>query len=678
MIVPLLFIVLCSTSIFSVAFFKRRFESALHFSFLGMLPILYTFGIINQLLLGVYFVNLLVCALYISSIIKIVKDKSYRESFSNFFTPAFFVFVILYSICFYTTYKMEAFGWDEFSHWCDTVKIMYTTDALGTDLTYFPSYPHYPPGVSLLQYYVLKIKGNFVQWTIFFVQKVFVVSLIIPFMDFNIKSAQIGKRFRETDNNEDLKYNKLIDLIKIFFIPIFLFFNFMIFQPDFYNSAYIDSLLGIMFGFTIANMFIFNIRKIEIFVSTLLGVFALCIIKEAGTTFAVATVIIMTIEFLKYHIHNKNEISKNLDLLEDEKNNLILKNNKSTIMFLCGTLFSCIYPLMSWSQVVKINNITQVSDRSFSFSELINLGSTPETAYRLESVENFKNHFYGVKVLEDSLNTTHFMIFVVCFLITALFIGYYYYKEKNIENINEKKYTINTKLVVSIGMFLTFIIYTVGLLISYLFFFSEYDALRLASMDRYLFILYAGFMMFISANIVYIIENEKNIKIKLLCFLAIIGSFASLDNEVFMDTMKRSTVRLSIRYNEYLGNVSKEFEKHQNPDSSERVLIVDQNTSGMNVRKMKYFIRPDNVTFTYWHSFGKPYSDADIWTYDYTAEDWVDFVYRHFDYMIIINVDEQFIENYSSVFEEPEEIRNGAIFSVDMGNQQIKCLGQTL
>ncbi len=644
------FIVASSMSIFLMSFFNKNFENGIHLSFLGSLFILYTFGIFNNILLGTYVLTIVVGLLYLASFINIIKNKQIKQIIKCLFTDGFFVFIILYFLCYFVTKDRIPSSWDEFSHWCDTVKTMYIYDDLPTNQLYYASYPHYPPGISLLQYYFLKLENNFNEEIIYFVQKVFALSLIVPFV--------------KNSNKLNTKLNPILNIIlsiivrifKILLIAISSFVIITMFDSTFYNTSYIDTFLGIVFGFGFIYIFLFDIKDPINFITICLTIFALCIIKEAGTTFGVSLSIILIIEIIK------NKFNKNL-----------------TLGLAGATIFSSVYPLLSWSQHIARHEVTQVSDRNFSLFMLFSLGRNEGDEYRIETLNNFYEKLF-LKDLEIfpkvSLVTSHFMIFAIMLTIFIIIFMYhikYYIKIKENNNNIIKNNIIKNNLYIILGLYLVFIIYTVGLLISYMYFFSPYEAVALASFDRYMFILYTAFVVFALAYVINIFSfSYKNI---IFCSSILVFNLAIFDYSGIKESFEKNNYIWIVPDRQRLEDVVSNFKNVSNPEVNENILAVVQNTNGFKNRQLKYLIRPDNITEPVF-SFGMSYHDGDIWSIAYSPEQWEKFIFDKlgYEYIIMLEVDLQFLLRYKETFENPEDVKNNSIFKINQEKRIIETV----
>lgn len=601
------FLVICALPTFFTAFFDKKFEETLHLTFLACMLVLYTVGLIFDLSVGFWVLTVLLVALYLLSLGKLLRGgrQAFSRFLSSFCTKGFLIFLILYGLCLYATFLMVPYLWDEFSHWADTVKVLYTFHDFGTNPEFYASYPHYPPGVSLLQYYILMLNGVYCDWILYFVKQLFALSLFFPF------------------------FAKVKNLFQLTFLSLAAFCLPLLFQGDFYNSVYIDTLLGLVFGFGIAYLFCFDVKKPIHLATICLTIFALCLIKEAGAVFAIGLVLIALCRLLRHSL------------------------KKSALV-----VISVAFPQLSWSWEMAQQGVTQASSREFSLQMLFTLGSNPDDAYRIETLNAFVDNFFA-----DSFSFSHFVVSHALIFagMLAVCMAILFFRRK-LPNFKQECTCVAT-------FYAIIFLYTVGMLISYMYFFSEYEAVRLASFDRYMLILYTAFGMFFFCFLVYISEHlGKTLFLIPLCILLI-----PQDNITAL--LHRETIALAnFNQSAYLEIIAN-YGAVENPKDTEHIMVIAQNSTGLAYRKLKYYLRPDLVTKPIF-SFGALYYQDDYWTLDYTLEEWQAALFDLFDYDIIImyDVDDQFIDTYGDAFLEPDTIKNQSIFHVNHENRTIETI----
>ena len=132
----------------------------------------------------------------------------------------------MFAVTFFVCYGQMAHVLDEFSHWALVVKEMYLTDSLSAGpAVQFTYYKHYPPAMSIFQYFVLKLGGSFDEWKMYFAYQVFLLCFFMPFM-------------------KKLNFKKLPAYAAV----AALWLSVLIFYPCAYMEIYIDPFLAVVTG----------------------------------------------------------------------------------------------------------------------------------------------------------------------------------------------------------------------------------------------------------------------------------------------------------------------------------------------------------------------------------------------------------------------------------------------
>lgn len=220
----LLFIVLSSGAVLGCFVLKKeyKFEEYAPISCMAAVLWLFCFGLAGLLKTGFWLLMAGCVAIYALAIIK--GDRYGRK---YFFTPGFFIMVLLFAAAVWISYGMIAHDWDEFSHWALVVKEMTMTDALPcSPAVKFTYYKSYPPAMPLFQYLVQKLNGGkYTEWLMYAAYQVFLLSFFLPFM------AKL-----------DLK--KWVNWL---FIPA-MWLSPMLFYEKVYSTIFIDPFLGVVSG----------------------------------------------------------------------------------------------------------------------------------------------------------------------------------------------------------------------------------------------------------------------------------------------------------------------------------------------------------------------------------------------------------------------------------------------
>lgn len=581
-----------------------------------MILVLYTFALLDILKAGVAVLTVMIAGLYIAAAIKIIRDHSYRAFIRNTFTPALFVFILLFLACFWATKGMVAHYWDEFSHWADTVKAIYSSDMLGTKLFNHSRFMNYPPAMSLLQYFFLQFKGEYCEWLLYFVQKVFAMALLLPFL------------------HKMKKYN----FANIILVAVSFFCSLTVFVSEFYFSLYIDIILGITLGFLIGYIFLIGIENRLSFGTVCLGIMVIPLLKDAGKLFGICITISCIVILL-------------LELL---KTRPVCMCNAKRFSIRCGILMgSIIYPLLSWSIKLCIDGSVIRFDKKFDLVNFLLVLLGKDTGYRRKVMTTFLQSFFSTRFSFGLFSISNFFMLVI-FLIAFILVLRCYWK-------NRKS---TSQIVMMCTVAATFFIYTFGVLMSYMYKFTEIEALRLASFQRYMSIIWSGAFFFLFVCIIDLMmkaERRRFVFQAVLLTSVLFSSPNALGNVV-----SRNEVAVSLQDRSQYTELVDLVQRNQDDDKVETLFLLSQGSNGSDYWRLRYLLRPDYMSNSFEWSLGKnPYSDDDIYTRDISVEEWMDELCETYDFVVISNVDEQFISTYGDAFADPSSIANQTVYRID-------------
>lgn len=189
------FMAISSGSVFCGARFGRKYEEILPITCMGIILILFVFGILGILRAGIIVVILLVITLYLLSAALLIKRRKFDDFLLAVFTPAFVIFLVIFIAFAFLNRGRLAYVWDEFSHWVDIVKVMTTLDDFGTNPASQSWFQSYPPGMTLFEFFLQRIvlffnpNAGFHEASVYVAYQVFFSSLLLPFFK--------GRSFRD-------------------------------------------------------------------------------------------------------------------------------------------------------------------------------------------------------------------------------------------------------------------------------------------------------------------------------------------------------------------------------------------------------------------------------------------------------------------------------------------------
>ena len=163
-------------------------------------------------------------------------------------------------------------------------------------------------------------------------------------------------------------------------------------------------------------------------------------------------------------------------------------------------------------------------------------------------------------------------------------------------------------------LYFGFLLYIFGLIISYIFFFSDYEAVKLASYRRYIDIYFLALVLFILFLLKRLFLDKRSKSYKKYVCMSIIFAFVAIMvlNAKSLNFWKASACPVR---NEMEGVLS----KLSLPDKG-RFFLVWQNSNGFHLNIACFNLYPRRVNNSHW-SLGEPYHKGDIWTKNVSTQE---------------------------------------------------------
>lgn len=315
------YLLILSISLFISIEFNKKIEKTFIISIMSIIFTTYLFGLIGILQYGVYFIFLISFLMLICNLYMIIKDKS--KLYINIKGIA--IFTILYLLIIIINNGRMVHVWDEFSHWGDVVKWMFDSNDFSTNPNSLCLFKSYPPAVSLFQYFFVRIQNSFNESYLYISYQLIAVSLFLPFLT-KIKTNK----------------NLFISLMICLLVPT-IFFN------QFYDSIYIDGILGLFAGYVILIQIMEKDYDKFFIVNTCLSLFVITLIKDVGIFFAILSSIILI-----------------LNLYFKQKNIKMLFKNKKYLYIVLFALVSIFIAKMSWNVNISLRNAQVVFENNIN------------------------------------------------------------------------------------------------------------------------------------------------------------------------------------------------------------------------------------------------------------------------------------------------------------------------
>ena len=221
-----------------------------------------------------------------------------------------------------------------------------------------------------------------------------------------------------------------------------------------------------------------------------------------------------------------------------------------------------------------------------------------------------------------------------------------------------------------IGMGVSLALYVGFILMGYLFWFTETEALLLASLSRYLntgviacLLVLAGFGLTALGNLRLRGVLAGTAATALLwVVLTSPWPLEILDNIVHAPDEAALTVKTVAPYHEIADRLC---DLPAEEDGRLPVYLIAQQDAGLAFLRANYELAPlyldEHAT-----SIGSPYGDGDLWTQPCTAEEWGEVLGESYQYVYLYNVDSQFAAQFLPLFDGDASIANGNLLQVEV------------
>ncbi|MBP3420745.1 MAG: hypothetical protein J6K37_00570 [Lachnospiraceae bacterium] len=409
----------------------------------------------------------------------------------------------------------------------------------------------------------------------------------------------------------------LIKGVLIFVLPL-------IFYKTFWTTVYVDGMLGCVL-FYILYIYFGEEEKDKLKTAKiLLALFMYPLIKAAGTGLACIAVFIMGIDILFF---KKTK-----------------KNYKNKIVFLISGILTILVAEESWSIYLEMTNTNEAWNTSnLTIKNVVQFLNGNGQEYQYQTVKNFGSAIFEREVAGGCT------LFVWCILILLVLVLL-----GNCRRWNRKKTIVYSGLIIG-GIW----IYALSLLILYCFTYSYLESLGLASYERYLGSIIMGIYLFLIFAYVDICTIRKE-AILLACLLVVMMPVEALQKyTIDLNNDKQAVLDMRVSYE----NI-KDFHTFMDVNN-DKIYLIDQGSSGFSHVLGGYVATPLCFSPGYGWSLGEPLYEGDIWTQNYSLEEWKDILSKeNYTYLYIHHMDNQFIEKYGDAFAEKAQIKNRALYII--------------
>ncbi|MGN0378734.1 MAG: hypothetical protein ACI4EU_04010 [Butyrivibrio sp.] len=595
--------------------FKVRVEKTIPVSVMAIVFIMYVSGFCRNLKFGFYVV--LVCS-FLALFYMIIIFLKNRQRVVSVLSP-YLLYYVLFAIWLYLNFSKRMLNeWDEFSHWGLTVKAMFNSNMFSNEPGSTIYFVDYPPGTALFQYFAMQVKGEFSEGFISIAQGMLIFSFMMPVLG-------------------ELRINRKNILISLFSV-LCLFILPIGFYTTVYSSLYVDAALAVIFGYIVFNCLKEKEYNFFYYFNLALACGTLCITKTSGIGLMVLAGIVVFIDNFITGRYKK--------LCFKEK---IIRLVLDIVPFIIGAIYNA-----AWK--IRLNALgyeAHFDTKRITFKGIIDVFSGNGEAYQQTTLSNFKQTFFGFNITTIRIGSFFSYILIFIVLVLAIYL---------IKAENKKRFiALGTSTIV------VYLIYSFYMLLLYLFTFSSGEAERLASFDRYEYTMILGIIEALVCFLLYCLIHSEKKAVLFACLLVCIMFI--VPNDIVLHLYDKQEI-------EREHNLRKQYETIGNSvreqlDDKDKVYIISQNSDGYNFFVLRYTLSPIHTQIRdndeKWEdvswNIGQP-NNKGAHRRIITSDEWINYlISEEFDYVLLFNVDNQFIEEFGDLFEQ--EIDSGQLYLVD-------------
>ena len=446
---------------------KKRIEQVIPVAVLVVILIIYVFGLLDNLRLGVEVVLILTAvglAFLGMTVLKFDKKNKLKELRGYILTSGLVIYIGLFALSIFINKDRILQNYDEFNHWAVIVKNMFMYNSYGTNGESIVAFNEYPPFTAIFQYLFLDINNVYREDIIIMAQNILYFSIMIPIT----KNIGWNKSFR-----------------KIFIILPLMIFVPMFFYENFYLDILVDAILGVMFAYTIYAAY--DEKDVTFkYVQICTGIIMLALTKTSGIGLAVLALIIILIKVILNYKNDKKILKRELKLL-------------AVITIIAIILTSIWY--------VKVNT----AKKRWNFEQYIKSENLKPEEQKQVAKSFGMSVIFNQTITERKLTVFMTIIVFVCVQVYTIFI------------IKDKDFTYY-----SWAMMCSIPIYLIMLLITYVTIFIPMEAIQLTCFERYtctILLAYAIFQMLVLSA-----REEKHFAKVVLVAITVIITLMPLSN----------------------------------------------------------------------------------------------------------------------------------------------------
>ena len=514
--------------------------------------------------------------------------------------------------------------WDEWSIWGLFTKILTNYDSLSTRVYDQIGIGHlsYPKITSILQYYFILFlnNGEFHEGTAIFAQTVIISSAVPAFLYF--------------------RKDRILLLFPSFFAFYCIIHLFHV-SGIYAYSMLADTILGLCWGMSVV-LYLSNRNRPQYLIITSLALFPIVQIKDTGVLYSFSTILVIAMDRMIFHTSGLPVKLKQV-----------------------GTLIAVV--MISWASWNMFKQYNEIEAANYSnlpvqaVNAIKEILSDPQDYQRTTAANWLHSMTYAGNVNEiradmreaennfiagfgPTFAFSNFSLSPLYWLIIYSIFAFSLYSA-HAGSTGTRIESKNVYLTAAISLAVLVVIHACFILFMYMFRFSTYEAVRLASFDRYIGTAFLGIFL-----VMFYLTLEAQGKIRIMAFFILIFLFMPVTAlEYFLLKDKNDYIQV----NDIYKRIDPILNEIKEGDPESRILFVNQGGNGTIYVISKYRAFPMNLEIA---GGSSGYSVSTTYRKDWEPWLWVasqeDFgrTLSNVDYLVVWN-DTEFFEMYGDAVE---------------------------
>ncbi len=510
---------------------------------------------------------------------------------------------------------IELVYWDEYSTWGPSLRIIWQTKSIWNANAPFEQ-RDILPGQQIIQSFFLA-NGNLDEWAIISLQLGLTLVVLATVVQLMVRSF----------------------LARLFAMSLCMLMPFAF--GFFYRTIYVDLYLSVVFAAALACAYRAqsNPRFRLLFWMLLVN---LALLKQSGTVLALCALIVILLLQLANWI-NLNQPTKSISSLV----------GTFAVGLVCALL-----PITTWSMYLNASSIQNNADLAFfdvfTNPDLSSRWSLTIQTFLKRLVQPIYPSSYVAQRFPQITPQLSLAGLVLVLTVTIIAISLVISKR-------ERRFVY----MLSFGMILSFVGYLMFLLISYVWRFSYYEGVALASFERYHGTFLLPWTMFIFLLVVSLLEVKPQVSRIFLnqefrLLVTGLGVVALL--------LAVATIRLSIgtQQNQPADALRRELsvlatDLQSISDPAEKIYFVDQGSDGFSYLIFRWIFSPSRVQSGCW-SIGAQATSGDLWSCNVDLKD----VLNGYQYLVVYQTDFRLASAASNLIKNPHSLQDSTIFRITL------------